>query len=100
VTSPVVIVSRDDTRDPLTIEWFEDENCFYCEDPLAVVEFDPWRDVWTAWAKKNARTETRLLAARTLLALVLDAGENVRKLATHYVPELGAPLEPVRGSAA
>lgn len=100
MSSPVVLVTRDDTRDPLLIEWFENEDGYYAEDPLAAVEFDPWRDVWTAWAKKNAQTETRLLVARTLLALVLDAGEDVQRLATHYVSEPGAPLEMVPGRVA
>ena len=100
MSAPIVVVTRDATRDPLLIEWFENENGYYTEDPLAVVEFDPWRDVWTAWAKSNARTETRLTTARTLLALVLDAGAEVRGLATHYVPEPGAPLEPLAGSVA
>jgi hypothetical protein len=100
VSAPIVVVTRDATRDPLLIEWFEDENGYWTEDPIAVVQFDPWRDVWSAWAKKNARTETRLAGARTLLALVLDAGAEVRGLATHYVPEPGAPLEPIPGRVA
>lgn len=100
MTAPIVVVSRDDTRDPLLIEWFENENGYYNEDPVAWVSFDPVRDEWTARAKRHAQGDTRLSAARLLLALVLDSQANVTRLATHRTPEPGAPLEPIPGRAA
>jgi hypothetical protein len=100
VNAPVVLVTRDDTRDPLRIEWFEDENGYYAEDPLAWLEFDPMRDVWVAKKGRNARPETSLAAARLLLDLVLDPGVSVYQVSTHWVSEPGAPLEPLPRSAA
>lgn len=96
----VVLVTRDDTRDPLRIEWFEDEAGYYAGDPLAWLEFDPRRDVWVAKAGRNARPETSLAAARALLDLVLDPEASVYQLSTHFVPEPGAPLEPIQGRVA
>jgi hypothetical protein len=100
VTEPVVVVTRDSTRDPLRIDWYEDETGYWAEDPLVWLEFDPGRDVWLAKAGRNARPETSLTAARVLLDLVLDPGASVYQLATHFVAEPGAPLEPIPGRAA
>jgi hypothetical protein len=102
MTCPVVLVTRDETRDPLRVEWFEDEAGYHAGDPLAWLEFDPVRDVWVAKKGRNARPETSLAAARLLLDLVLDPEASVYQLATHFVAEPGAPLEPIppRGEAA
>lgn len=95
MTSPIVLITRDDTRDPLRIEWFEDQNGYYTEDPVAWIEFDPWRDKSSSDFKPNARTESKLAAARILLDLTLDPEASVYQLATHFVPKPGAPLEPI-----
>lgn len=102
MSPPVVLATRDETRDPLRVEWFEDEAGYYAEDPLAWLEFDPARDVWVAKKGRNARPDTSLAAARLLLDLVLDPDVSVYQLATHWAPEPGAPLEPIppRGEAA
>lgn len=100
MTSPIVVVTGDDTRDPLRIEWFEDEAGWYLNDPVAWLEFDSRQPVSSSNAKPNARTESRLAAARVLLDLELDAEASVYQLATHFVPEPGAPLEPIPGRSA
>lgn len=98
--STVVIVSRDKTRDPLRIEWFENEDGYYVGDPVAWIEYDRGRDTWRGHAGRNAPRGVVLDASRVLLDLSCDAEVSVRHLATHYVPEPGAPLEPVVRSAA
>jgi hypothetical protein len=100
--SPIVVVSRDVSRDPLRIEWFEDEAGYYARDPLAWVEFHRARDTWKGHASRNAPPEIALAASRILLDLSCDTEVSVSHLATHYVSEPGAPLEPIppRGKAA
>lgn len=100
MTSPIVVVTGDDTRDPLRIDWFEDENCFYAGDPSAWIEFHQPRDTWRGEAGRYARPESTLAAARILLDLALDGEASVYQLATHFVPEPGAPLEPIPGRSA
>lgn len=100
MTGPVVTVTRDDTRDPLRIEWFEDEAGYYAGDPLAWIEYDRGRDTWRGHAGRNAPREVALTASRVLLDLSCDAEVSVRYLATHHVPEPGAPLEPIGGTSA
>jgi hypothetical protein len=100
VTGPVVVVTRDVTRDPLRVEWFEDENGYYAEDPLAWIEFHRLRDTWRGQAGRNAPPEVTLMASRILLDLSCDSEVSVSHLATHYVAEPGAPLEPIPGRAA
>lgn len=100
MTSPIVVVTRDDTRDPLRIEWFESESDYYAEDPVAWIEFHRGRDTWIGKAGRHARPETSLAAARALLDLALDGEASVYQLATHFVSEPGAPLEPIPRRAA
>lgn len=99
MNAPVVVVTRDVSRDPLRIDWYEDEGAYYTQDPLAELEFDPAKDVWVARKGRNARPDTSLAAARLLLDLVLDPQASVYHLATHFVPEAGAPLEPIPAGA-
>lgn len=98
--APIVIVTGDPDRDPLRIEWFETEDGYYVGDPVAWVEFHRARDTWKGHAGRNAPPEVALTASRILLDLSCDAEVSVSHLATHRVPEPGAPLEPVNGRAA
>lgn len=100
MNAPVVVVTGDTTRDPLRIDWYEDEDAYYAQDPLAWVEFHRSRDMWRGHVDRNAPQGVTLTASRILADLSCDSEVTVSHLATHRVAEPGAPLEPIQGSAA
>ena len=100
MSSPIILVTQDQHGNNTKIEWFEDERRYYDQDPLAALTFDAGPCVW--WGKSHRPTGSThgLLIAVTLQMLTEDPWADVSFIATHYVPEPGAPLEPVPEVAA
>jgi hypothetical protein len=101
VTSPAaVLVTRDDTGQALKVEWFETEQHYYREDPLAALTFDIGHSVWWGKSFRPTGSTLGLLVAVTLRKLTEDPWADVSQLSTHFVSEPGAPLEPIVERAA
>lgn len=91
---PVVIVSRDRVR------IFEDEQHFYLGGPSVVLTFDPGHNVWTGTTLEFTTRPVQFEAELALWRLTRNPWTDVSDQATHYVPEPGAPLEPLPGRTA
>jgi hypothetical protein len=94
VNAPVVTVTRDEVR------IFEDERHFYLGAASVVLEFNREHSVWTGTTLRFTTRPVQFEAELALWRLTRNPWTDVSDQATHYIPEPGAPLEPIPGRAA
>lgn len=78
------------------VEWFVDEQHYYHEDPTLVLTFDPKANVW--WGRSFHPTPRAMnrSVGWAFHRLTRNPWADVSDVATHTVPEPGAPIEPVQ----
>jgi hypothetical protein len=93
VSAPIVVVTRD-SQGRTVADWYEDEDGYYTGDPIATATYD------VVHVRRNCPTETASQVFRLYHEGPAGFGVAASVIATHYVSEPGAPLEPLAGSVA
>lgn len=95
--NPIVVVTQDPDGYGIEIQVFESERRFYDRDPMATLKREP---AWTGESHRSTVPPAGLLIKELWERVAENPWADVSDLATHCIPEPGAPLEPVPEVAA
>ena len=98
--SPVVLVSRTPDGYASRAVWFENEAAYYDDAPTLLMEFNRERHAWSYTPLRTSSRRLGLRAAHVMGRLERTPWTAMAFAETHWVPEPGAPLEPVPEVAA
>lgn len=97
---PIVVVTQGSHGYTIKVEWFENERAFYADAVTLVMQLDEAAGVWWYLPKRVSSDELGTAAVKVIEVFEACPWTDVSRFATHFVPEPGAPLEPVPEVAA
>lgn len=100
MSGPVILVTQDSDGTNIGMAFAEEERDFYANGPAVVLTFDAEHNLWWGTTLRMHSPEVRFEVDVAMWRLTRNPWTDVSDMATHWIPELGAPLEPIQRSTA